>query len=381
MPLHPLKKAVVFFSLPLVFLSTPSFSESSVTLYGAVDSNLQWSQQKYSVDGVDIKSTRTGLNDGYLKSNIWGLKGTEQINPQLDVFFNLESKFSLSDGTSKSMFSKKSFMGLRHEGLGTLSLGRQKSSSDDFLAVNMVRGLGKVSRAFGGSGVTADNLLKYESPQMYGLTLGASYARKGSVLRSDLHQIETDFEHYSSIAARYERGPWQMSASYDRKRGLDNNQRAQDFSLRGWTLGTVYDFDAFKLSLAYGRDYNGKFNTAGNIKNIGGTNPSLAGEELIGFYNRHGFKSKNYYVGMSMPIDQWKWAISWTRSSSNMGDLFRNETGRALPTGSQNIYAIQLTYSLSKRTTAYVYGAYGKNLAYLKNLTGKEVGVGLNHRF
>src|SRR5690625_1108595 len=162
MPLHPLKKAVVFFSLPLVFLSTPSFSESSVTLYGAVDSNLQWSQQKYSVDGVDIKSTRTGLNDGYLKSNIWGLKGTEQINPQLDVFFNLESKFSLSDGTSKSMFSKKSFMGLRHEGLGTLSLGRQKSSSDDFLAVNMVRGLGKVSRAFGGSGVTADNLLKYE---------------------------------------------------------------------------------------------------------------------------------------------------------------------------------------------------------------------------
>src|SRR5690625_7373799 len=93
-----------------------------------------------------------------------------------------------------------------------------------------------------------------------------------------------------------------MSASYDRKRGLDNNQRAQDFSLRGWTLGTVYDFDAFKLSLAYGRDYNGKFNTAGNIKNIGGTNPSLAGEELIGFYNRQGFKSKNYYVGMSMQI-------------------------------------------------------------------------------
>src|SRR5690625_7599098 len=107
MPLHPLKKAVVFFSLPLVFLSTPSFSESSVTLYGAVDSNLQWSQQKYSVDGVDIKSTRTGLNDGYLKSNILGFKCTEQINPQLDVFFNLGSKFSLTDCISYIPFNYK----------------------------------------------------------------------------------------------------------------------------------------------------------------------------------------------------------------------------------------------------------------------------------
>jgi len=64
-----------------------------------------------------------------------------------------------------------------------------------------------------------------------------------------------------------------------------------------------------------------------------------------------------------------------------MGGLFRSETGRSLPASSQNIYATQLTYPLSKRTTAYVYGAYGKNLAYLKNLTAKEVGVGLSHRF
>src|SRR5690625_259776 len=381
MCLRPFKKAVAVASVPLSFLSAPSFSESTVTLYGAVDSNLQWSERKYSLDNVDIKSTRTGLNDGYLKSNIWGFKGTEKINQRLDVFFNLEGKFSLSDGTSKDMFNKKSFVGLRHEALGAFSLGKQKSSSDDFLAVNMVRGLGKISRAFGASGVKADNLIKYQSPQMGGLTLGASYARKGSVLRSDLHQLETDFQHYSSIAARYERGPWQLSASYDRKRGLDNNKHAENFTLRGWVVGTVYDFDVLKFSMAYGRDYNGKFNTAGSIKDIGGINPQLSGEELIGFYNRPGFKSKNYYVGVTVPIEQWKWALSWTLSSSNMGELFRSETGRSLPAGSQNIYATQLTYPLSKRTTAYVYGAYGKNLAYLKNLTAKEVGVGLSHRF
>jgi len=93
-------------SLLFVFFSVPSFSESAVTLYRAVDSNLQWSERTYS------------LNDDYLKSNIWGLKGTEPINQQLDVFFNLEGKFSLSDGSSKDMFNKNSFVGLRHEPLG-----------------------------------------------------------------------------------------------------------------------------------------------------------------------------------------------------------------------------------------------------------------------
>lgn len=375
----PAPVAVIFFSLFLAAM--PVGSATTVTLYGAVDSNLQWGQQKYAGAGFDIQSTRTGLSDGYLKSNIWGLKGTEQINPQLTVFFNLENKFSLSEGTSGGMFNKKSFVGVRHERFGSLSLGRQKSSSDEFLAVNQVRGLGKISRAFGGAGVTSDNLFKYRSPDLAGWSFGLSHARKGSLLRSDIHHLETDFEHYSSIAAAYAQGPWQVSASYDRKRGLDENKQANDYTLRNWTLGSVYDFGAFKLSLAYGRDVNGKFNKAGNLKDIGTINPQVAGQKLIGFYQRQGFKSRNYYLGVSIPWQQMTWAFSWTRSSSNMGALFAQHTGQSLATGSQHIYAGQLTYPLSKRTTAYVYGAYGKNLAYLHRLTAKEVGIGLSHRF
>jgi len=380
MSLARLKQAVLLFTLPLL-VSPPALANAAVTLYGAVDANMQWSQRKYSLQDSTMKSTRLGLDDGYLKSNIWGFKGTETINPQLAVFFTLENKFSLSDGSSKGVFSKKSFVGLQHERWGTLSLGRQKSPSDEALAVNMVRGLGKVSRAFGGAGVTADNLIKYQSPRLGGLQLGLSHARKGRVLHSDTHLLETDFEHYSSIAADYQHGPWQLSASYDRKRGLDNKNRAKSFTLRGWVIGSVYDFKTFKIGLAYGRDNNGKFNTAGNIKNIGDIDPKLAGEKVIGFYDRAGFKSKNYYVGVSIPLQQWTWALSWTHTSSNMGKLFFHETGQTLPTGSQNIYATQLTYPLSKRTTAYAYGAYGENMAYLKNLTAKEFGVGLCHRF
>jgi len=61
------------------------------------------------------------------------------------------------------------------------------------------------------------------------------------------------------------------------------------------------DLKTFKLSLAYGRDYNGKFNTAGSIKNIGDTEPTVAGEKVIGFYDR---------VAVNTPLQQWNWALS-----------------------------------------------------------------------
>ena len=48
---------------------------------------------------------------------------------------------------------------------------------------------------------------------------------------------------------------------------------------------------------------------------------------------------------------------------------------------SLNIPLQQWNWALSKRTTVYAYGADGKNMAYLKNLTAKELGVGMSHRF
>src|SRR5690625_7220738 len=103
----------------------------------------------------------------------------------------------------------------------------------------MVRGMGKVSRAFGGSGVTADSPIKYQSPRINGLTLGISHARKGSVLRSDTHELETDFEHYTSVTARYQQGPWQLPARYDSQPGSDHKNHANDLTIRCSVLGTV----------------------------------------------------------------------------------------------------------------------------------------------
>ncbi|MFA7528235.1 MAG: hypothetical protein WCZ18_11315 [Ottowia sp.] len=41
----------------------------------------------------------------------------------------------------------------------------------------------------------------------------------------------------------------------------------------------------------------------------------------------------------------------------------------------------QYKYALSKRTFLYAHGAYAKNLAYLRGFKGRELALGMQHRF
>src|SRR5699024_8531519 len=102
----------------------------------------------------------------------------------------------------------------------------------------------------------------------------------------------------------------------------------------------------------------------------------------LGDYNNDGFKSRNYLVSVSVPLAQGEFGLAWTRSSSNLGDIYaHNHPGQHLNTKTQSIYAAMYTHKLSKRTTLYAYGSYGTGLAYLDQLKGGQAGFGLNHKF
>src|SRR5690625_7782294 len=94
---HRMKKNLLLLSAPLLLSSAPFLAHATVSLYGAVDNNLQWSQKKYTVEGARTKAKRSGLQDGYIKRNTCGRKGRETINKEHDVFFNRNNKFNLSD--------------------------------------------------------------------------------------------------------------------------------------------------------------------------------------------------------------------------------------------------------------------------------------------
>lgn len=372
-----MKKSLLL-ALPILSISMlqTAAAESSVTMYGILDTGYAFTEYQYNHDGMDARSTRSGLHDGFLNSNRWGMKGSEDLGGGLRAIFNLESKFKISNGTSKGAFTRKAFVGLSSDSWGTFTMGRQKSISDDFNGANTVKSLGKTSRAFGGAGFSADNMFKYVSPSFSGLQAGFGYATNGLIERFDDVNYDQDRNNLISAGLLYKSGPWRLSGTYDRQSGKDGKNLG--YIVHNWMLAASYDFEIFKLSLAYGQDRNGKLNKPADIDNktIDGANISGLGD-----YNNEGFKSNNYMVGINAPLIGGILGLSWTHTNSNLDDVYADLKGKKLDTKAQNIYAANYRYPLSKRTTIVAYGAYGTGLAYLDGYTVREIGLGLNHKF
>lgn len=378
-----MKKSLVI-ALPVLsfaLLHTAS-AESSVTMYGILDAGYGYSQYKYDHNGTHARSTSSGLYQGFLNSNRWGMKGSEDLGNGLRAVFTLESKFKIGDGSGKGGFNRKAFVGLSSNDWGTFTMGRQKSISDDFNGANTVKSLGKTSRAFGGSGVTVDNMFKYVSPSFGGLQAGISYAANGSIIRNSDEAENSDRSNFLSVGLLYKSGPLRLSGSYDRQSGAEDKSpagekiyRSTDYAVQNWMLAASYDFEIVKLSLAYGQDKNGKLNKPGDVdkKIFNGAKIPAFGD-----YNNRGFKSHNYMAGINAPLGAGILGVSWTHTSSNLDDIYDNDDASFK---SQNIYAANYRYPLSKRTTLVAYGAYGTGIAYLDGFKVKEIGLGLNHKF
>ena len=373
------KRLVVIF--PFVVAPGYLMAQQDLTIYGVVDSGFKYQQIKINNSRFNGKSTRFGISDGYYKSSRWGIRGTEELGNGIRVVFLLESKFKTHDGSSKRGFNGKSFVGISSDRWGAFTFGRQKSASKEFHSINAVKGIGKAKRAFGGNGITGNGLIKYVSPIFKGVQAGASYSVQGTKTRSENYIRNTDTEYYLSLAMKYRTGPVNVTASYDRERNLDGNKHAKSYTVDNWMLSGTYNFDFIMLALAYGQDRNGKLNSAGGIKTAAGQKPSISGNEIIGYYNNKGFKSYNTYIGISAPAGKGKVGVAWSRSSSNLKRVFNNNTSKNLNTETQHIYAAQYSYPISKRTIAYVHGSYATGMAYIKGLTSKVAGLGINHRF
>ncbi|WP_167062141.1 porin [Burkholderia sp. Ax-1719] len=102
-------------------------AQSSVSLYGMVDA------------GVEYVSNSAGHALAEMESNVGvparlGFRGSEDLGGGLSAIFQLESEFSINNGTSLSPFWLwGSYVGLRSDTFGTVTVGRQF----DFLHASM----------------------------------------------------------------------------------------------------------------------------------------------------------------------------------------------------------------------------------------------------
>lgn len=331
-------------------------ADSSVVLYGLADAGPMHRQYTFRQGGADVRHSSNGLASGVLNSSRFGLEGSEDLGQGLSAIFNLEQEVDLGDGAGGD-WKRQAWVGLSSKRWGAVTLGRQKDVADKMFDIQTTRGLGKTSRAFGGAGGRHDALIKYLSPRFGGVRGGVAYAHG---TRGD------DYRHFWSLGAQYANGPVLVGGGYD----IDRLRAG--YSVKNWALGGSYDFKVVKLALGYGEDRNGKLNAPGNVKGstLGGYKPAGLGD-----YNRRGFKSRNYYLGAVVPAGSGEVGLAWSRSSSNLGRI------AGVAAGSQDIFVAQYKYPLSKRTFLYAYGAYARNLAYLSGFKGRELALGMQHRF
>ncbi|MBP0623203.1 MULTISPECIES: porin [Cupriavidus] len=117
-------------------LAVPASAQSSVTLYGLVDTNIEFSNH----NAVDGKSAASGLanayrmNSGGMNSSRWGIRGKEDLGGGLKSIFTLESGIDTDTGNSSDgrLFGRLAFVGIESR-YGQLALGRQTSSMYDLV--------------------------------------------------------------------------------------------------------------------------------------------------------------------------------------------------------------------------------------------------------
>lgn len=160
-------------------------AQSSVTLYGIIDTGIAWTNTVASsikAQGASRWSMATGWGSG----DRLGFLGREDLGGGLSAVFQLEAGFSGLNGTSSQggrLFGRQAYVGLSSKQYGKLTLGRQYDYTFDYVAPLMAwlqfggiygAHIGDVDDSF--QTFRLNNSVKYEVSPLAGLKLGALYA-------------------------------------------------------------------------------------------------------------------------------------------------------------------------------------------------------------
>ena len=315
-----MKKSLI--ALAVLAASGAAMAQSSVTLYGVLDTGLTYSKGEESVYGM----THVG---GNVNSRL-GFRGVEDLGNGLKATFNLEAGMGVDDGNnymdtnSNGMaFRRTSTVGLEGN-FGSVRLGRMLTTS--YLAVSRYD-------AFGDTGIGAslawnipqtgyaprtENAISYTSPNFSGFKIGAEYGFGEKQKARD--------SRYFGMGATYDNGPLSLGLGYDRL-----NSNTMDGLLAASDLKTVHLGGAYNFGVA----------------------------KLLAFYKQskvsNAPKFKTFGLGVSAPVG----AAGEVRASYNNYKI-SDDNGKA------DQLSLGYVHNLSKRTA--LYGTY----AYIKNKDGLD---------
>ncbi|SEJ81833.1 porin [Paraburkholderia diazotrophica] len=186
-------------------ISVPAHAQSSVTLYGLLDTGLVYTNNQLGHSNWQLNSSST-------QNTVFGLKGSEDLGGGLHALFKLEQGFILNNGAQAFTgdgFGSQAWVGLQSDPYGTLTFGRQFDVMNDLVgpltAEFNTRGGSMAAHPFendnlAANSVVVNNTVKYTSPTYRGITFETMYAfsKRPVTLRTTAHTVS---------ACRIRKGP------------------------------------------------------------------------------------------------------------------------------------------------------------------------------
>jgi predicted porin len=390
--------------------------DSSVTLYGTLDTavaNIQHSlnfdplavvSANPTISGQHGTSSATGLFNGAMSASRWGIKGQEDMGGGLKAVFLLESGINLPSGNlsngagslarnnadtgpatgldsavSGQLFSRGAYAGLSSTDYGTLTVGRQQSFFLDNVAIfdpllgsQAFSPLG-FSGSYGGGGYTddsrVDNSLKYKV-SISDFTLGLMY-KFGGVAGS------TSAQSAYQINAVYATGPFAVQAGYEEFKdafSLANSGtdtiKATAADTKSFMVAGKFSFDPmFSVPLTVRAGFEREeFNNPSDPGTAAvGATPATGDQAVTSLFNQTvtavsvtafpNQKNLNvYWIGGDYAITSaFSLLAGYYHVSQNDYDSTNCANGKQLArcSGGNNYYSLVADYHFSKRTDTY----------------------------
>ncbi|HTI16365.1 MAG TPA: porin [Trinickia sp.] len=353
-----MKKSLIAFALTGA-AATPAFAQSSVTLYGLIDTGLTYVNNNTNSSGRGVGAV-WAMQSGVVQGSRWGLKGSEDLGGGTKVIFQLENGFDVNSGKlgqAGREFGRQAYIGLANDTYGTLTLGRQYDPVADNAQATTFNGQWGALFSHPSdidntdNGFRVNNSLKYVSPSFNGLRAEGFYAFGGQA---------GQFGRDSTIGAglNYAAGPLYLGAGYffaktPREQFSDGNFTTNapgtppgvsttgafgfvgtPSSMQVISAGGTYSFGPVLVGANWS---NARFENAGagTIESVAGNTATFDTAELWGQYKL----TPAATLGLG-------YSFTWGKVDA---------TDKQPKWGQLNAIA---DYSLSKRTDVYVMGVY-----------------------
>lgn len=222
--------------------ASPAFAQSSVTLYGLVDTAVRY-QTNAGPDGKD----EFGMTVGPETNSRWGLRGTEDLGGGLSAIFRLENGFHLYNGalsSANTLFSRQAYVGLSSDKYGTLTFGNQYAplydTMGDVFDPLTVGDYWQDSWMWNGIGafLTVPNSVKYKL-SVNGLSIDAIYGFGN-------HAGAMGLDSTYGVEISYARGPASLDAGYQQT----SVSTANGSNINGAKIDMVHVSGAYQITPA-----------------------------------------------------------------------------------------------------------------------------------